>query len=82
MIKKNISQYRISFVFEKIHSIQNTSDPSGQVARNVALFGLFGVRKKRYNLYMVYNILYTWYIPYTWYIMNPIHGIYPIHGIL
>jgi len=44
-----------------------TSEPSGQVARNLPLFGLFEVRKKRNTLYMVYTIymVYILYMVYT-----------------
>ena len=47
-----------------------TSDPSGKVVRNVPLFGLFEVRKKRYTLYMVY------YRPFLWYTIYHLHDIY------
>jgi hypothetical protein len=59
-----------------------TSDPSGKVARNVTLFGLFEVRKKLYTWYIIYSIhgiLYALYIVYymlyKWYIIHSIRGI-------
>jgi hypothetical protein len=54
---QDLQEYIMEFFYHlKSPTDQVTSDPSGQVARNVPLNGLFEMRKKRNTLYMVYTL--------------------------